>query len=48
MEEEIKVGEQERENLRIETQRLRDELGDLRVEAEIMQDKLALSSTKPC
>lgn len=40
MEEEIKVGEQERENLRIETQRLRDELGDLRVEAEIMQDKL--------
>lgn len=40
MEEEIKVGEQERETLRIETQRLRDELGDLRVEAEIMQDKL--------
>jgi hypothetical protein len=40
MEEEIKVGEQERENLRIETQRLRDELGDLKIEAEIMQDKL--------
>ncbi|KAK0127465.1 NADH:ubiquinone oxidoreductase [Cadophora gregata f. sp. sojae] len=40
MEEEIKVGEQERENLRIETQRLRDELADLRIEAEIMQDKL--------
>lgn len=40
MEEDIKVGEQEREQLRIETQRLRDELSDLRVEAEIMQDKL--------
>lgn len=40
MEEEIKVGEQERENLRIETQRLRDELSDLKIEAEIMQDKL--------
>ena len=40
LEEEIKNGEQERENLRIETQRLRDELSDLKVEAEIMQDKL--------
>ena len=40
MEEEIKVGEKERENLRIETQRLRDELSDLKIEAEIMQDKL--------
>ena len=40
MEEEIKVGEQEREHLRIETQRLRDELSDLKIEAEIMQDKL--------
>ena len=39
-EEEIKVGEQEREALRIETQRLRDELSDLRIEAEIRQDKL--------
>ena len=39
-EEEIKVGEQEREGLRIETQRLRDELGDLKIEAEIRQDKL--------
>ncbi|KAL8706109.1 MAG: hypothetical protein Q9201_000811 [Fulgogasparrea decipioides] len=39
-EEEIKVGEHERETLRIETQRLRDELGDLRIEAEIRQDKL--------
>ncbi|PQE14047.1 nuclear distribution nudE protein [Rutstroemia sp. NJR-2017a BBW] len=40
MEEEIKIGEKERETLRIETQRLRDELSDLKVEAEIMQDKL--------
>ncbi|KAL8885728.1 MAG: hypothetical protein Q9215_006465 [Flavoplaca cf. flavocitrina] len=39
-EEEIKLGENEREALRIETQRLRDELGDLRIEAEIRQDKL--------
>ena len=39
-EEEIKTGEQEREALRIETQRLRDELSDLRIEAEIRQDKL--------
>ncbi|CAF9928798.1 MAG: NADH:ubiquinone oxidoreductase [Alectoria fallacina] len=39
-EEEIKVGEQEREALRIETQRLRDELSDLKIEAEIRQDKL--------
>ncbi len=34
------MGEQEREHLRIETQRLRDELSDLKIEAEIMQDKL--------
>ncbi|KAL9129579.1 MAG: hypothetical protein Q9217_001999 [Psora testacea] len=39
-EEEIKVGEQEREALRIETQRLRDDLSDLKIEAEIRQDKL--------
>ncbi|KAL9594732.1 MAG: hypothetical protein Q9219_006871 [cf. Caloplaca sp. 3 TL-2023] len=39
-EEEIKLGEHERETLRIETQRLRDELGELRVEADIRQDKL--------
>ena len=39
-EEEIKTGEQEREALRIETQRLRDELSDLKIEAEIRQDKL--------
>lgn len=40
MEEEMKLGEQEREALRIETQRLRDELGDLKVEVEIKSDKL--------
>ncbi|KAL6716800.1 NADH:ubiquinone oxidoreductase [Lecanora helva] len=39
-EEEIKAGEQEREALRIETQRLRDELNDLKIEAEIREDKL--------
>lgn len=39
-EEEIKIGEHERETLRIETQRLRDELGELRIEADIRQDKL--------
>ncbi|KAL8949592.1 MAG: hypothetical protein Q9222_004307 [Ikaeria aurantiellina] len=39
-EEEIRVGENEREALRIDNQRLRDELGDLRIEAEIRQDKL--------
>lgn len=40
LEEEVKNGEQERENLRIENQRLRDELSDLKIEAEITQDKL--------
>jgi len=43
LEEEIKVGEQEREALRIEAQRLRDELSDLRIEAEIVQEKLRLA-----
>jgi hypothetical protein len=43
MEEELKIGEQERENLRIETQRLRDELSDLRIEADIVQEKLRLA-----
>ena len=38
--EEIKAGEQEREGLRIEAQRLRDELNDLEIEAEIRQEKL--------
>ena len=40
LEEEVKLGEQEREALRIDAQRLRDELGDLKIEADIMQDKL--------
>ncbi|KAI1781386.1 NUDE protein [Hypoxylon cercidicola] len=40
LEEEVKIGEQEREQLRIEAQRLREELSDLKVEAEIMQDKI--------
>lgn len=40
MEEEIKIGEQERERLRIEAQHLREELSDLKVEAEILQDKI--------
>ncbi|KAI9819077.1 MAG: NADH:ubiquinone oxidoreductase [Phylliscum demangeonii] len=39
LEAEIQVGEQEREALRIESQRLRDELSDLRIEAEITQEK---------
>ncbi|KAF2646450.1 hypothetical protein P280DRAFT_11684 [Massarina eburnea CBS 473.64] len=43
LDEEIKIGEQERENLRIETQRLRDELSDLRIEAEIVQEKLRIA-----
>ncbi|CAG8975667.1 hypothetical protein HYALB_00012325 [Hymenoscyphus albidus] len=40
MEEEIKLGEKEREDLRIETQRLRDERTDMKIENEILQDKL--------
>ncbi|KAF1951291.1 nuclear distribution protein nude [Byssothecium circinans] len=43
LDEEIKIGEQERENLRIETQRLRDELSDLRIEADIVQEKLRIA-----
>jgi hypothetical protein len=46
LEEEIRIGEQEREGLRIETQRLRDELGDLKIEAEIMQDKLKKQTSR--
>lgn len=42
-EETIRQGEQEREELRIETQRLRDDLGDLRVESEITREKLRLA-----
>lgn len=40
LEEELKVGEQEREDLRIENQRLRDELADLSIEADIVKEKL--------
>ncbi|KAL4925032.1 nuclear distribution protein NudE [Aspergillus undulatus] len=40
LEEEVKHGEQERENLRIENQRLRDELNELKIETEIVQEKL--------
>ncbi|RDA85533.1 hypothetical protein CP532_3324 [Ophiocordyceps camponoti-leonardi (nom. inval.)] len=40
MEEEIKSSEQEREQLRIDSQRLREELADLKIEAELMQDKI--------
>ena len=40
LEEEIKIGEQERERLRVDAQRLREELSDLKIEAEILQDKL--------
>ena len=43
LEEEIKIGEREREALRIETQRLRDELSDLKIESEITQEKLRLA-----
>ncbi|KAF1357634.1 hypothetical protein EJ07DRAFT_167534 [Lizonia empirigonia] len=43
LEEEIKIGEREREALRIETQRLRDELSDLKIETEITQEKLRLA-----
>ncbi|KAJ4359000.1 NADH:ubiquinone oxidoreductase [Ascochyta clinopodiicola] len=43
LEEEIKIGEREREGLRIETQRLRDELSDLKIESEITQEKLRLA-----
>lgn len=40
LEEEIKNGEQERESLRIEAQRLRDELSDLKIESDIVHEKL--------
>ncbi len=43
LEEEMKAGEQEREALRIETQRLRDELSELKVENEITLEKLQLA-----
>ncbi|KAJ4303918.1 NADH:ubiquinone oxidoreductase [Collariella sp. IMI 366227] len=40
LEEEVKVGEKEREKLRVDSQRLREELADLKIEAEILQVKL--------
>lgn len=40
LEEEVKIGEQEREALRIETQRLKDEFSDFRIEAEITKRRL--------
>ncbi|KAF7594539.1 NADH:ubiquinone oxidoreductase [Aspergillus hancockii] len=40
LEEEIKIGEQERESLRIENQRVRTELSELKVETDIVQEKL--------
>ncbi|KAH7329546.1 NUDE protein [Stachybotrys elegans] len=40
LEEEIKMGEQEREKLRIESQRQREELSELKIEAEMLQDKI--------
>ena len=40
LEEEIKNGDQEREQMRIENQRLRDELSDVKIEGEIVQEKL--------
>lgn len=43
LEEELRIGEQEREALRIENQRLRDELSDLRIETEIVQEKLRVA-----
>lgn len=43
LEEEMKIGEREREALRIETQRLRDELSDLKIESDITQEKLRLA-----
>ncbi|KAF2803360.1 uncharacterized protein BDZ99DRAFT_576251 [Mytilinidion resinicola] len=43
LDEEMRIGDQEREGLRIENQRIRDELSDLRIEAEIVQEKLRLA-----
>jgi hypothetical protein len=40
LEEEMRVGEQEREALRIEAQRLRDEFSDLKIETDITKEKL--------
>lgn len=40
LDDEVKNGEQERESLRIDSQRLRDEFSDLKIEADIINDKL--------
>ena len=40
LEEEVKLGEQERESLRIEAQRLKDDFSDFRIEGEIVKKKL--------
>jgi hypothetical protein len=45
LEAEIQIGEQEREALRIEKQRLRDDLADLKIEADITHDKLRHAET---
>ncbi|ETN39609.1 uncharacterized protein HMPREF1541_05835 [Cyphellophora europaea CBS 101466] len=41
LEEEMRAGEQEREALRIEAQRLKDEFSDYKIEADIVREKLA-------
>ena len=43
LEDEVKSGEQEREQLRIENQRLKDELSELKVESEITLEKLRVA-----
>lgn len=45
LEESMRVNEQEREQLRIESQRLRDELTDLKVEQELTEQKLDKACT---
>ena len=40
LEEEIKMGEQEREKLRIDSQRMKEELSDAKIELDLLQDKL--------
>ncbi|KKA26825.1 hypothetical protein TD95_000782 [Thielaviopsis punctulata] len=40
LEEEMKISEMEREQMRIETQRLKEELNEMKIEAELLQDKV--------
>lgn len=47
LEEEMRVGEQERESLRIEAQRLRDEFSDLKIETDIVKEKLRNAEEAP-